>query len=166
VSQKLFTHQRFEGKLGTDPKSGCTVWLGAKKEDGSGLFVVNTWKPRRCTSPQRYAFSFYVGPIPPNCYIKSKCGNPLCVTPTHLRARTRREAIQESIKAGRWTQGNLHNLPPVASGEKNPHAHYSDEFVRKLREERARGTKLAVLASRHKLPMSTTGFLCSKRKGV
>lgn len=162
---KKFTHQRFEGKLGTDPKSGCTVWLGAKKEDGSGLFVVNTWKPRRCTSPQRYSFSFYVGPIPANHYVKARCGNKLCVTPRCLRVKSRGQVIQESIKAGRWTQMHCHNLPPVASGSKNPNAKYSDDFVQMIKGERANGNKLVVISSRHHIPVSTVGFICSKRKG-
>lgn len=162
---KQFTHQRFEGKLGTDPKSGCTVWLGAKRPDGSGLFVVNTWKPRRCVMPQRYAFSFYVGPIPENHYVKAKCGNKLCVTPRCLRIKSRSQVIQESIKAGRWTQMKCHNLPPVATGAKNPNAKYSDAFVLTIKRERAEGKKLVVISSRHRLPVSSVSFICTKRKG-
>lgn len=162
---RRFTHQRFEGKLGTDPATGCTVWLGARKSDGTGLFVVNTWNPRRCTSPQRYAYQFYVGPIPVDCYVKAKCGNPLCVTPRCLRVKTRSQAIHESIKAGRWTQLRNNNLPKVGTGYDNPNARYQDDVVERVRQERSRGDKLIVISHRHHIPVSSVGFICSIRKG-
>ncbi len=161
---KQYAHQRFESKLSVDPVTGCTVWAGAKKNNGSGLFLLSTWKPRKATSAQRFAYQFYVGPIPDNCCVKARCGNMLCVTPNHLKVKTRSDVIHESIKAGRWSQLECHNLPPVKTGSENPNARYSDDFVETIRRERANGTKLIVIATRHKIPVSTAGF-CSKRKG-
>lgn len=158
----MYPHQRFEAKL-VDSASGCTLWTGAKKNDGSGLFVIKT-NPigRTCTTAQRYAYQFYIGPIPENHYVVSKCGNKLCVK--HLRLKSRSEAIREAIKRGTWTQVKCKNLPPVKCGEKNPNAKYSDAFVQQIRDERSTGKKLIVLASQHGLAVSTVGFLCSKRK--
>lgn len=147
-----------------DSKSGCTIWAGAKKDSG-GLFVVDTRPPRKCTTAQRYAYRFYVGPIPGTETVTSKCGNRLCVTPHHLKLKSRREVIHEAIKRGTWTQVKCRNLPEVKCGEKNPNAKYKDAFVERLQLERRNGAKLIVLASKHGLAVSTVGFLCSKRKG-
>ena len=141
------------------------IWTGAKKSDGSGLFVENTWPDRRCTGAQRYAYRYYIGPIPDDHYVTSKCGNRLCCTATHLRTKSASETIRASIKAGRWTQLENKNLPPVKCGADNPNGRYSDEFVNQIRSERARGDKLIQIATRHGLPMSRTDFLCSRRKG-
>lgn len=160
-----YTHQRFENKL-VEVSSGCILWDGAKKNDGSGLFVVSTCHPRRCTTAQRYAYQFYVGPIPGTETVTAKCGNKLCVYQHHLRLKSRRDVILESIKNGRWIQLKNRNLPPVKCGEDNPNARYTEEFVKQIREERSAGAKLIVIATRHQLPVSSVGFICSKRKGI
>jgi hypothetical protein len=156
-------HQRFEAKIKkSNVGSKCWEWIGAKKDHGAGLFVVTSWplKERRCISARKYSYQFYKGPVPPNCYVQTNCGNDKCVNPYHLILKTRSEVIRESIKAGRWTQPSVSNLPPVPRGEANWLCKVPDRVVQQIRKERSEGVKLSVLSFRYKTSISNVSSIC------
>jgi hypothetical protein len=165
-TDKLMTHQRFEKMVGPVQANGCRHWLGVKKESGRGIFVEST-QPRRCTSAPRYAYRFYVGPIPVGQYVMPKCGSNDCLAPSHLTLVKRSQIAQDAIKQGTWPQiANFKNNPPNRfPGSLNGNSRYSDETIKSIRQDRARGDKIQVIALRRHIPVSSVSFICTRRIG-
>lgn len=156
---KLLPHQRFEAMITREADGSCSFWKGHKKADGSGLFILkNGTKSRQCTTAQRYAYRFYIGPIPDGMYVTSKCKNKLCVEQTHLRLKSRSDVVKAGIKAGQRKM--VINFPKAKCGEANLNSVVSDADVIKMREERELGAKLIVLARRYKTSTSNVSVIC------
>ncbi len=91
------TEPRFWAKV--RKAATCWLWIGAKGGNGTyGYF----WDGKRNVYAHRYAYSRYVGPIPPGLTIDHLCRNPLCVRPSHLEAVT----LAENIRRGEAGQNN------------------------------------------------------------
>lgn len=79
----------------TDKNSGgsCWVWTGAKFVSGYGMMVVN-YKYLRA---HRWAYEYFVGPIPNGLELDHLCRNKLCVNPDHLEAVTHKVNMERSV---------------------------------------------------------------------
>ena len=59
----------------------CWRWVGAQRPDGYGNFIGGdgrTW------AAHRWAYEFFIGPIPDGLHLDHLCRNPSCVNPWHL----------------------------------------------------------------------------------
>lgn len=164
--KKEFAHQRFECKVGPKRENGCSLWMGAKNGLGRGIFVERFY-PRTVTSAPRFAYRFYIGPIPENRYVMQSCKNALCIAPAHLILMTKSQAAKRSIalRPRPHLKILMANPPAALVGISNGNARYSDDLVHSIRQERATGQKLILIAMRRKMPLSTVAFICNGRLG-
>lgn len=65
----------------------CWFWLGSTNRSGHGQFSVGG----KMVKAHRWAYEFFVGPIPDGLVIHHLCGNESCVNPDHLKPITARE---------------------------------------------------------------------------
>lgn len=147
-----FAHQRFEEHI--EKVGKCWLWKGCIKE-GVGYFTTGsrTDGSRRKESVLRFAFRFYNGPIEQGQVVYSRCGTIACVNPDHLRCGTRRDLVLQSIKRGRWIQGDASRFPDTF-GEKNGRSKLSNEQRQGIIVERGK-TKVIVLARRFNVTEQT-----------
>jgi hypothetical protein len=102
----------------------CWEWLGTKINSGYGKFLLGL--------AHRFAYEYFVGPIPEGLCVLHKCDNPGCVNPNHLFLGTHKDNTQDMYKKGRqgdcrrWGEKNG-NFGKDWSGEKNPNfgKHYN-----------------------------------------
>lgn len=83
------TEGRFFSKVaqvGPDPIADCWEWQDSLS-DGYGGF----WFDGQKTTAQRWAWTFFNGPIPEGLVVDHLCRNRACVNPSHLEPVTYRE---------------------------------------------------------------------------
>jgi hypothetical protein len=94
--------ERFWSKV--DKSSGpdeCWPWLGWIDTDGYGRFDI----PVRTTiSASRMAYKLDKGSIPKGLIVCHKCGNRICVNPSHLYAGTYSDNNKDTYRQGRKYQ--------------------------------------------------------------
>lgn len=64
----------------------CWNWTAATNHAGYGVF--GTWNPRKQVRAHRWAYEYFIGPIPEGLQIDHLCRNRMCVRPDHLEAVT------------------------------------------------------------------------------
>jgi hypothetical protein len=73
-------------------ESGCWMWTGAKAGSNTKYGVYSF--PDRQRYIHRYAYEFYVGPIPAELEIDHLCKKVLCLNPEHLEVVTHQENMR------------------------------------------------------------------------
>ncbi len=86
-----------------EPNTGCWLWIGNAHYFGYGKLTVEG-KTRSATRLQWERFN---GPIPNGLFVLHKCDVPSCVNPDHLFLGTAQDNIDDSIKKGRHTCGEV-----------------------------------------------------------
>jgi hypothetical protein len=66
----------------------CLVWTGVRNQWGYGRFYVTGY---RLVAAHRWAYEYFVGPVPLGLHIDHLCRNRACVNVMHLEAVTQRE---------------------------------------------------------------------------
>jgi HNH endonuclease len=93
---------RFMAKL--EYQGDCVVWTGSSTDNGYGKFRVGGPGSSRTDAPvlaHRWAYEFFVGPIPEGLVIDHLCFNRKCVHIDHLEAVTSGENLRRVYAAGR-----------------------------------------------------------------
>lgn len=119
---------------------GCWEWKGAKDYRGYGRIYV---EPRKCIKAHRFSWILYNGEIPNGMVICHKCDNPQCCNPKHLFCGTQKDNMTDCFKKGR-IDNYVHG-----SGEKNNSAKFTNEQVKKIRDEYSSGKSLAYLSKKY-----------------
>ena len=87
---------------------GCWLWTGHKYPRGYGQFHSR----RRVVYAHRFAYEYFVGPIPSGLVLDHLCRNRACVNPQHLEPVShtenvrRGEAVKAVCKAGHTYDAN------------------------------------------------------------
>ncbi|MCO6044692.1 HNH endonuclease [Aeoliella sp. ICT_H6.2] len=91
--------KRFWSRVAKTPdevNDGCWAWLGAKNQEGYGLFKLSQTKQ---VFAHRVAYRLATGkPIPPGLGVLHSCHNRWCVRPGHLRAGTHQENMRDLVR--------------------------------------------------------------------
>lgn len=75
--------------------SGCLEWIATRQRNGYGAFFDGTTTVRA----HRWAYEYFVGPIPPGLEIDHLCRHRPCVNPEHLEPVTRAENLRRALEA-------------------------------------------------------------------
>ncbi len=73
--------ERFLRRVLVEPEAGCWVWQGGQFMSGYGAFYLGK---RRHIRAHRWAYEYYIGPVPPDMELDHLCRVLLCVNPAHL----------------------------------------------------------------------------------
>lgn len=86
--------ERFNAKI-RRTANGCHEWMAYRGENGYGRFYVDG----RGALAHRWAYEYFIGPIPPGLQIDHLCKNRSCVNPEHLEAVTGSVNVRRSSNA-------------------------------------------------------------------
>jgi hypothetical protein len=113
---------RFQSKV--NKTDSCWLWTGNKLKGGYGLF--NADKTRLA---HRVAW-FYEHKTYPTGVLRHTCDTPSCVNPAHLLDGTQQDNMNDMRAKGRAR---------APKGEANRQAKFTNQRVKELREEYAKG---------------------------
>lgn len=118
----------------------CWEWTGGLV---SGYGTINIDK--RTYKAHRLSWIIHNGPIPDGMFICHHCDNRRCVRPDHLFVGTASDNMRDMVSKGRhpYPTGDDHPARKDGSfilrGEQNPIAKLTEDDVRAIRSEYARG---------------------------
>jgi hypothetical protein len=121
-----------------DPETGCLVWTRSLHRDGvirSTILGI----PGVTLSRAVWSIAFPKRPLGDRRAYPS-CGNPLCLEPAHLKARTIKEAHQAAVKAGSYSC--LIAKAKRAEAARSRATKYTPELAKTIRDMRAEGQSL------------------------
>jgi len=138
--------KRFWEKV--DKTDTCWLWQAGRHTDGYGMFKI-AGKQRRA---HRVSWEMHNGTIPEGLGVLHKCDVRNCVNPEHLFLGT-----PADNQADMWEKGR------GLRGRPNPLAKLTPDDVRTMRQERASGTTLAVLASKYRVTYQAIWLAVTKK---
>ena len=88
--------QRYNARIEVDAETGCWNWTGSdKSKAGYCRFFVEGKR----VLVHRWAYEYFVGPIPEGWTVHHKCVNTSCSNPDHLEALSQLKNLLESETA-------------------------------------------------------------------
>ena len=112
---------RFQQLYVVGPRDDCWIWLGPamKHRDGSPRATFSPGNQRLMTTAARFAWEWYVAPIPKGMHVLHRCDNPMCVNHHHLFLGTQRENVQDMLTKGRHVKvtkkGEEHGIAKLSN---------------------------------------------------
>lgn len=134
-----------------EPNTGCWIWTGYLDYHGYGSFYVR----KRSWGAHRIAYELYRGSIPEGLFACHKCDNTWCVNPDHLFIGDVRDNTIDMYRKGRGN--NPH-------GSKHWNCKFTDDEVRTIRTEYARGVKQKDIAARFNTIQQTVSEIVNLKK--
>lgn len=95
------------------PDTGCWLWTAATIRDGYGKLQYKG-KTQRA---HRLSYQVFVGPIPDGLCVLHSCHTPSCINPSHLRAGTHQDNMDDRGGAGRNVRGERHSLAKLTTAD-------------------------------------------------
>lgn len=103
--------ERFMAMVEIAPEAGyagkpCWLWTGYIQPNGYGQFKPDGRRGAKISSPHRFAYEHYIGPIPDGFEVDHLCRRRNCCNPAHLEAvtvqvnRKRRDEDRTHCKRG------------------------------------------------------------------
>lgn len=128
------------------PDGECLVFTGTRTEDGYGNLSVDG----RTLKAHRVAYELVHGPIPEDRVLLHSCDNPPCCYVDHLSVGTvgqnNTDRHQKGRSRGLFVSGPSHPATQ-RRGERHWHAKLSAADVAAIRDRRANGAPVKVLAA-------------------
>lgn len=98
----------------------CWIWTSIirPRRWGYGVFTLDgecaPYKPGKKMLAHRFSYQLEFGEIPPGMFICHRCDNPPCVNPEHLFLGTPKDNTHDSIRKGRFLEGDRHPASKVS----------------------------------------------------
>ena len=131
--------ERFWAKVTKTNGDGCWEWTaGTWQAFGYGKFQAGSGRAdNRAVYAHRYAWEMAHGPVPDGLFVCHRCDNPLCVRIDHLFLGTQLDNIRDMHAKGRAARPDIER--PIPRGEGHGNHRLTDEWVRRIRRDTARG---------------------------
>jgi hypothetical protein len=133
--------ERFTPKVKVS-ESGCWEWQGSLYPAGYGQFYLGNYK---AVYSHRWAYEYYIGPIPEGLVIDHLCRNRKCVNPAHLEAVTQKI----NINRGAGNTSKTHCPRGHAYSEENTYLFRGRRRCKACSRERCRMYKQTREATYH-----------------
>ena len=78
--------ERFMRFVQKDEGTKCWNWTGDTKLAGYGNHIIQVGGTRKTVISHRWAYEYFIGPIPHGHHVHHKCQNRSCCNPEHLEA--------------------------------------------------------------------------------
>lgn len=125
---------RFTSKVEVKNEDDCWVWLAGKSSGGYGSFRFEG----KIVGAHIVAYKLHYGIADlQGMSVLHTCDNPSCVNPKHLFLGTAKDNALDKVAKGRH---NDHK------GEKHPSVKLTEQLVKYIREQVAKGTSQAAIA--------------------
>ena len=129
--------ERFESKVVR--ADGCWRWLSTTQWFGYGVMKI----AGKLRTAHRVSYEMFVGPIPTGMCVLHRCDNPPCCNPEHLFIGTFKDNTQDMFAKGRQA---------MLRGSAVPGAKLTEDIIRAIRAEDARGVASKLIAVRYGVP--------------
>lgn len=100
---------RFMESVEMVPEAGCWIWMKGIGTNGYGKASHNG----RTISAHRLSYVLFVGSIPKRAHVLHSCDVRCCVNPSHLRAGTHKENMQDALRKfrlGKLSKAEVENI--------------------------------------------------------
>jgi hypothetical protein len=135
-----YTHipleDRFLRHVGPPQANGCVLWRAAVNRKGYAT-IGKGGAYSGTMAAHRYAWERVNGPIPEGLCVCHHCDEPRCLNPEHLFLGTHADNKTDCVRKGRH-----------ARGEGNAAAKLTEDAVRAIRRDAARGMTIRELCAR------------------
>lgn len=126
----------------------CLIWQRGVDESGAPVMAVD----RQSARARRVMYEICIGPVPAGKNVIATCWNKLCIEPSHLKAVTKTEQMQQASEHGRLfsTSRTIKNMRTKRATS----AKLTAEQVQEMRARRVDGETLAALAAAYGVHLS------------
>jgi len=126
--------------------NACWLWTRFRDWDGYGKFSHDLDGKHVSVAAHRMAYRLTHGNFDPALVVCHRCDNPPCCNPTHLFLGTTQENTADRDAKGRQAKGDALRHGHHVKGSQVNTAKLTAEQVTEIRQRRARGEYMTVLA--------------------
>lgn len=130
----------------------CWIWLGTRGNNGYGLLYAKSLGLGTLRA-HHVSYEIHFGSLVSGAWVLHHCDNPPCVRPDHLFAGTQVDNMKDMAAKGRNGRQSHPERFPVGSAIKQ--SKLTEPKVLEMRQARADGVELKVLALRYDVSLKT-----------